>query len=67
MQVNPKLKLTSSQNDFIETSFSRINDKYFFSTKIYIKTGNPNEFEEKEISDVPDGLRKYIKNKLKLG
>lgn len=62
-----KLHLNSSQNDFIETSFQRANDKYFFYTKILVKTSNPNEFEEKDIEDLPPGIQKYVQNKLKLG
>jgi hypothetical protein len=57
-----KIKLTNQQNDFVEVQFERINDKWFFYNKVLKKIGI-NEFEEVEIKDVPEGIKKYINEK----
>lgn len=59
-----KIKLTNQQNEIFETVASRINDKYFYFPKIYLKTSNPNEFEEVEYSSLPEGIQKYLKDKM---
>ena len=55
-----KLKLTSSQRDFMETAPKRINNKYYFFDKVYIKIDGSNEFEETEFKDLPKGIKEYI-------
>ena len=57
-----KIKLTNQQNDFIEVQFERINDKWFFYNKVLKKIGI-NEFEEVDIKDIPEGIKKYINEK----
>lgn len=64
MKEKTILKLNSSQNDLIETTFSRINDKYFYFPKVFLKTSNPNEFEEVEIENLPIGIQKYLSQKM---
>ena len=56
-----KVKLTSSQRDFVETMAKKVNNnKYYFFDKIYVKIDGTNEFEEKEFKDLPEGIKKYI-------
>ena len=64
MKEKTILKLNSSQNDLFEITASRVNDKYFYFPKIYIKTSNPNEFEEVEYSSLPEGIQKYLSQKM---
>lgn len=54
-----KLKLTNQQNEIFETIASNVNFKYYYFDKVYVKLGN-NEFEEKDFSDLPQGIQKYI-------
>lgn len=64
MKEKIKLKLSPQQNDLFETVASRINDRYFYFPKIYLKTSNPNEFEEVDFNTLPEGIQKYLKDKM---
>lgn len=48
----------------METTPKRINNKYYFFDKVYIKIDGSNEFEEVELKDLPEGIKKYIKSNL---
>lgn len=59
-----KISLTNQQNEIFETLALNANRKYFFFPKIYVKLDN-NEYEEKEIKDLPEGIQKYIQERIK--
>lgn len=61
-KLTNKLKLTSCQNEMVEVVMDKVNDKYFFMSKILVKLGE-NEFEEIELRFLPKVIREHILNK----
>ena len=64
--TKPPLKLTSQQNSLFEVLAEKVNNKYYYFPHMYIKLDN-NEFQEVTIEELPEGIQKYVKEKLKLG
>lgn len=55
-----KIKLNKSTEDFFQVYASNINDKWIFFPKVYKKLGN-SEYQEMSIEELPEGIKKYIK------
>jgi len=56
-----KIKLSKTQEEFIQLFGKVINNKYVFFPKIYIKKDNY-EYEEVSEHELPEGIQKYIIN-----
>lgn len=61
--TKPPLRLTSQQNSFVEVVAEKVNKKYYYFPQVFIKLDN-NEFQEVNLKDLPEGISKYIREKL---